>query len=921
MRQIFLSAALAVVCSVGALAQDAPDPTEGTLYATARDGKELGACPLKHTSVNASISGFTARVKVVQEFENSFAVPIEAVYRFPLPNDAAVDDMTMTVGGRTILGRILKKGEARRIYSAAKREGKVASLLDQERPNIFTQSVANIPGGGKILIEISYVQTLKFNDGGYEFVFPMTVAPRYLPASGDSDDDDESESESDSDSEDAENTPASLAATRGGQDISINVHLNAGVSVERVRSATHTVSVVNVTANTADIALQSGTTIPNKDFVLRYDVIGKRMESSLLATRKGSEGYFNFILSPPERLSSADLTPKEIVFVLDTSGSMSGFPITKAKESMKLAMDALYPEDTFNLITFAGDTHVLFEKPVLATQANIEKAQAFLESRSSDGGTEMMAAVKAALAPSGSQEHIRIVCFMTDGEVDNDMEIIAEVKKYSKARVFAFGIGDSVNRFLLDAITREGRGEVEYVTENDDGSAAARRFHERIRNPYLTDISIDWGSLRVSDVYPKRIPDLFDAKPIVLAGRYGMPGAGKIRLRGNVGGMPFEREIEINLPAEESTHDSLATIWARNKIEDLMVRSWNDTLEESTPTLAVKNQIIKLGLDHRLMTQYTSFVAVEERMVSRVRNGKRVRFPIYAPAGSVVETELGDVDGEGYGSGSGSGAGGMGSAPGPPPAIMTMAPDSLRQPLASVSHSPAVAPSGAPKIISAGVINGAAVSLPKPEYPAAGRAAAASGTVSVQVTVDESGNVISATPISGHPLLRAAAQDAAAKAKFSATQMSGQPVKTTGVITYNFVDSNVTLSPALPIQASPPLPRSDHQETVVVEIPREMIGEAKLKQTLHRWLYTVVERLWKDHKVAGPYEAMFVRNGSASIVISPVLVNDALMAKLESLGVKIVSRNAKEVVGTVAIEKLREVASLPEVKLILPKIY
>src|SRR6185503_8021330 len=201
--------------------------------------------------------------------------------------------------------------------------------------------------------------------------------------------------------------------------------------------------------------------------------------------------------------------PKELVFVLDTSGSMSGFPIEKAKETMKLALQNLYPSDTFNLITFSGDTHILFDQPVPATPENLEKAQQFLASRQGRGGTEMMTAIKAALEPSDKQDHVRIVCFLTDGLVGNDMAIIDEVKKHPNARVFAFGIGNSVNRFLLDEISQQGRGEVQYVGLNDDGSAAAQRFHERVRNPLLTDISVEWDGLTVSDVYPQKIPDLF----------------------------------------------------------------------------------------------------------------------------------------------------------------------------------------------------------------------------------------------------------------------------------------------------------------------------------------------------------------------------------------------------------------------------
>ena len=215
---------------------------------------------------------------------------------------------------------------------------------------------------------------------------------------------------------------------------------------------------------------------------------------------------------------------------------------------MKLALDNLYPADTFNLITFSGDTHVLFPAPAPATAENLRKAQEFLASRSGSGGTEMMSAIKAALEPSDAQNHLRIVCFMTDGQVGNDLAIIDEVQKHPNARVFAFGIGSSVNRFLLDKMAEQGRGEVEYVALNDDGSAAARRFHERVRNPLLTDISIEWNGLPVADIYPQRIPDLFSAKPVTLTGQYTAAGNGTIRLRGKMSGRDFVREIPIDLP-------------------------------------------------------------------------------------------------------------------------------------------------------------------------------------------------------------------------------------------------------------------------------------------------------------------------------------------------------------------------------------
>jgi Ca-activated chloride channel family protein len=605
--------------------------TSGALTVLDSSGKARAMCPLKHTDVKADISGFISRVVVTQQFENPFKEKIEAVYTFPLPQNAAVDDMTMIVGERTIRGKIMPREEAQAVYDAAKSSGKVASLLDQERPNIFTQSVANILPGNEIKITISYVETLSYVNGAYEFAFPMVVAPRYVPGTP------TGRRQGNGFAPDTNRVPDASRITpppamRSGHDISLDVTLDAGLLLDDVNSKTHLVDIERTDAHSARLHLRDGSTIPNKDFVLRYDVAGRTIQDALLTHRSDKGGYFTLILQPPDRVTAEDVRPKELVFVLDTSGSMAGFPIEKAKETMKLALDNLYPSDTFNLITFAGDTEILFPKPVPATQANLRKAQTFLDSRSGSGGTEMMDAIKAALEPSDDQSHIRIVCFMTDGEVGNDMEIISEVQKHASARVFSFGIGSSVNRFLLDKLAEAGRGEVEYVDLNDDGSAAARRFHERIRNPLLTDISIAWNNLPVADVYPQRIPDLFSAKPLVLTGRFTSAGRGTIRLRGKMGGSDFVREIPVELPETMALHDVLAPLWARARVDNLMNEDYEGAKSENMRA-DLKDTITKLGIEYRLMTQFTSFVAVEEMIVTDGGQPRRVDVPVAIPQG------------------------------------------------------------------------------------------------------------------------------------------------------------------------------------------------------------------------------------------------------------------------------------------------
>jgi Ca-activated chloride channel family protein len=623
MRKILFPFLVILFSAITFFAQQ-PAGTEGNLFARDQQGP-LGFCPLKSTRVRADISGFFARVTVLQEFENTYGDPIEAVYTFPLSQNSAVDRMTMTIGERVIRGKIMKREEAKKVYDAAKAAGQAAALLDQQRPNIFTQSVANVMPGEKVLVEISYVETLKYDEGSYEFVFPMVVGPRYIPASVPRGD--------------ARAISPPMSGTRAGHDISIDVNLDAGVPVEDVRSISHEIETVPFGPETRKIALKGLKTIPNKDFILRYDVTGQRIQDGILMHRSAKGGFFTMMIQPPESFAAKDVNPKEIVFVLDTSGSMSGFPIEKAKEAMNLALDGLNPRDTFNLITFAGDTRILFEKPVPATDFNLNLAREFLNSRHGGGGTEMMKAVRAALEPSGSQRHVRIACFMTDGYVGNEAEIIAEIQKYSNARVFSFGVGNSVNRFLLDKMAQEGRGEVEYVSLKDDGSKAAKRFHERVRNPLLTDISVDWGQMAVSDVYPGKQPDLFSAKPVALTGRFAKSGSGSVVLRGKMAGRDYTREIPLIFPEAEAANDALATVWARTRVDELMSKFY---AAKAPDKKAIEDEITQLGLEFGLMTQFTSFVAVEERIVNQDGKQVRIEVPVDGPSGTVYSA-VGDL--------------------------------------------------------------------------------------------------------------------------------------------------------------------------------------------------------------------------------------------------------------------------------------
>ncbi len=843
-------------------------PEGGRLDAVDRDGNVMGPCPLEHTDVDVAVSAFLSRVTLKQRFKNTQNEKIEAVYTFPMSHRAAVDRMTMTVGDRVVVGEVHEREKARAIYEAAREQGYVASLLEQERPNIFTQSVANIEPGAEITVKISYVELLQSKDGQYTFDFPMVVGPRYIPGSvptslGDLpagltrrngvvllgpaklelgeagttsglgelqtgklkalvhgampispppvahwgafaqaaqpegepvtggqptlwyrfeaaylDGSKESgtlhtdgtgqlngrwfyadvQSIKDMGTGFEPNTTQVPDASRitpmpvkpdkrAGHDIALRITIDTGgPGIRDVQSVLHEV-VRKDTVNRGDglprrvtYELMKAGEIPNRDFVLNWRQTADTVQEATF-THAGKHGkFFTLILAPPDRVTDDQAVARELVFVLDSSGSMSGFPIEKAKAVMSKAIDALRPQDTFNLITFSGDTHILWDKPRPFTPANRKEAQDFLASRQGRGGTEMMKAINAALVqtaadggsvelsplrlldlpadgrevrvhvpagqmqviirgthkigehgvagceivldghkipvhglPSAFVEHrekalvfeghwitrdrarvldvrnwriageraagpIRVVCFMTDGYVGNDMAIIDAVQKNAATtRVFSFGIGNSVNRYLLDGMARAGRGEAEYVLLESDGEEAVRRFTQRIQTPVLTDVQLSFSDgLRVTDLVPAQIPDLFDVKPLVLHGRYAQAGKGRLTIRGQTGHGPYERTLDLELPETADEHDVIATLWARGRIEELMNQNLAAAQGGAFPD-AQRQEVVKLGEQFQIMTQFTSFVAVEK---SRVTIGGRpvlVAVPIEMPAGVSYE--------------------------------------------------------------------------------------------------------------------------------------------------------------------------------------------------------------------------------------------------------------------------------------------
>jgi Ca-activated chloride channel family protein len=609
-------------------------PAAGALVARLPDNAAPVPVPLKHTDVKADIAGYIAAVDVTQQYHNPFSSKIEALYVFPLPHNAAVNEFVMTIGPRKIRGIIKERAEAERVYQEARSQGYVASLLTQERPNVFTQSVANIEPGKQIDINIRYFHTLAYADGWYEWHFPMVVGPRFNPPGS-----------TDGIAAVARGTYGTSGQKtevqylkpneRSGHDISLAVNLDAGVKIEQLEVPSHKAEI-RTEANTADIKLSPADTIPNKDFVLRYKVAGDRLKSAIIANRDERGGYFTLMLYPPQSLSNLPRKPLELVYVLDCSGSMEGRPITQAKNAIRTALRKMPPDDTFQIVKFSSDAVLMSERPLPASHQNVQKALAYLDQPYGGGGTMMLEGIKKALDVPPDPSRLRFVCFLTDGFIGNETEILREIKqRLGTARIFSFGVGSSVNRYLLDHMAKMGRGAVAYLSLNQPAEPVMDAFVERISHPALTDITIDWGGMNASDVFPNQIPDLFVGRPVILAGKFGGNGRATLRVKGRIAGEIEEIPLAVNLDDPGAKHAAMRTIWARMKIADLADRATWDVAAADLAT-----QIKTLALEHSLMSAFTAFVAVDSTQQAQGAYGTSIAVPVPVPEGVRYDTTV-----------------------------------------------------------------------------------------------------------------------------------------------------------------------------------------------------------------------------------------------------------------------------------------
>jgi Ca-activated chloride channel family protein len=593
------------------------------------------AFPLRHTDVRTKVSGMSAIYTVTQTFENPYDEPIDAVYVFPLGDEAAVNDYAIVIGERTIKGDIKKKEEAREIYEKAKTEGHTAALLEQEKRNIFKQRIANIAPHEQIKVRMQYIELLDYADGQYEIAFPLVVGPRYLPADALGKTPVGAHHAGQQGRAGVTSIPyadASIAAST----VSFSADIDAGVPVIGVASPSHQLRVDDVSPTKRKITLAGSNELPNRDLVVRYKTAGDQTMVGLLAHKTEKRGYFTLVVQPKGAYKTGDIANREVMIVVDTSGSMQGQPMDQAQALATALIDSLKPTDTFNVMAFSGSTNAMSATPLAGDAAGKQHGKEFVASLESGGGTEMANAMAKALATSPGNDRIRLIYFLTDGYVGNDDVIVSAARNNLGAnRIFSIGIGSSPNRSLLNQIAAVGRGFPSYLNLGENARDLGEELVARTAYPYLTDISIEWNGLAVGAVTPKAIPDVYAGMPLIVSGVYTQPGRAKITVNATTAGHRVKIPVEVSLP-DRFDAEPVAALYARKKVDELYALA-GDNLTQSTIS-----QITELGLEFHMVTDYTSFVAVDRRrVVDPNGTSKIIEQPALVPAGVNAETAIG----------------------------------------------------------------------------------------------------------------------------------------------------------------------------------------------------------------------------------------------------------------------------------------
>jgi Ca-activated chloride channel family protein len=587
--------------------------------------------PQLETKVQINIEGMVASTTVDQVFTNSSDEPVDAIYVFPLPQNAAVHDMKMLINDRLIQGVIKEKEEAKETFEIAKAEGKHASLTEQERPNVFTNFVANIMPGDTIIVRLTYVEKLTYKAGTFKVRFPMVVAPRYIPGheitgySGKG-----WAYDTDIVPDASHITPPVVSpGMRSGNLVSLNVNINAGLPISFVGSVSHEINIIQVDASAYRVDLKKKKVIPNKDFILEYRIkSGNEPKAALFAVTKGSDNYFMLMAVPPVNVKKNQSMKKEIVFVLDISGSMAGASNDQAKSGLISTLNLLARGDYFNIIAFNRTYDVLAPYSLQASVSNIINGINYVNRLEADGGTEAQPALKHAMNMTHQSDTLKMIIFLTDGSVGNENQLIALVNQdIGKSRLFTVGIGSAPNSYLLEKVSQFGRGTSTHISNINEVESKINELFSKIENPVLTDLKLDISDK--AEVVPDPIPDLFAAQPLIILGRVDDLLSTKTRLIGKTLNSYFTLDIPLDFRTA-TKEPAIPTLWARSKISNLMdeYRLGNE---------GVKSEIIDVAINHKLMTKFTSFVAVEHKIVNSIGKSRIHAIPTELPEGWVYE--------------------------------------------------------------------------------------------------------------------------------------------------------------------------------------------------------------------------------------------------------------------------------------------
>lgn len=598
--------------------------------------------PLIHTDVMLDVRGLVAAGTVTQQYVNSGSAPIEAVYVFPLPHDASVYDLEIRIGNRVIRSVIRERQEAKHVYEAAKAEGKRTALMEQERPNIFTASVANIMPGDHVDVRLLYVEALHWEDAKLRLVFPMVVGPRYIPGTqavghtgtGRALDTDAVRDAS------RITPPVRNPEGRSGHDISIAVDLDPGFDVAAIKSVSHAIDVSSLRDGRRHIELASGTTIPNKDFVLEAQQAARQLPQTALflsAARNSSETHFLLVALPPTAQPTKRV-PVEMLYMIDVSGSMAGTSIEQARGAVLQALDRLTPGDRFGILAFNNNYFEFASQPLFATTENLAAARRYVKGLQAGGGTEMLPALLHVMRKPEIPGHLRHIVLLTDGDLGNEEAIFAGLRNHlGGARLYTVAIGSAPNFFLATKMAQFGRGSFTHIADISEIREQMGRLLETIESPVLTDVTISFEGVEVADVYPQRVPDLFLRQPLLVFGRISKGRHGTIHLSARAGDRPYE----ASFPIDTSTavfHPGITTLWARQRVEDLTDRL---RLSGEHERAGIRESLIAHAIQYRLVTRFTSLVAVEGTVANPGGESETVAVPTELPAGMQMDKVFG----------------------------------------------------------------------------------------------------------------------------------------------------------------------------------------------------------------------------------------------------------------------------------------